>query len=359
LKQKASIRGQLLTEVLERVAQFANTWDRSSVPKSTFFLVAPPYLIRLNRLFGERQAFKHLVAMYRFGIHRCLILAPFRFEKIQIKNNIRIFGLDQKASKTAKLQGQNGLQRRDSVACEIRTRKWLTKFKPFLPIHIPEILSCQEASGWLVEECLNGKKPVLPEDRNILENFLCDDLVSYYQIFLHHRTVRETLAEMGLDEQTLSQYWPPDKGTLLKKSLELSWGLSFCHNDLSRGNMMLVNDEIFLIDWEHAGDNPICFDYEGIMKKNPLLKRACLAALTKLGGGDGTSQQVTPRVQLALAAAVRCVRIEQNSTNKIQYLLMKTHINMATAKQRVERDFRNEMEIIRSLLAEEEDCNFQ
>lgn len=347
MRDRKKIKGQHISNIISAVSGFFSAYYHGKWEKQKLYIISPPYIYSIKSFFSMNKGLiKRIKASLKYGAFHCAIYCPFQCEHIWIKNNIRIFGLPGKLKITVKLQGDNTLKHGDEIRKEIEIRKHLAGIRP-LPLKMPTIYD-SSSSFWLVEQYIPGRRPEVGTDKAAIVNFLENQLVDFYKLFIQPQRLKDTLNLKQIKWSELCECWPMNKSTLLKRYFSHYWAVSLCHNDLSLGNTLLYGNELYLLDWEEARRYPPAFDFENICSSNPSLIHNCLKALDELNQClvCATNSIISPRIQIALSALIKMIEFNKDKNKMVQYFKISKNMNY---KKALESAFEYEEKLQRTI----------
>ncbi len=342
------IRGQHISDIVQRVKAFFLEYYGDQHLLRTAYLVSPPYIISLPSLLKEKQLFRHIKSSIKYGALGAIIYCPFRCEKIYVKNHIRVFGLPDSKRKTAKIQGANLFMSGDEIIKEIEYRNQLKRSK-LLRKNLPETFASSSSTvPWFVEEYIPGNKLSTEYRSEIIKSFITEELADYYRSFLKPVQLGNTISSLSISPDTLDEYWPGANRTILQKFQSYYWPVSVCHNDLSFGNMLQHNDQIYILDWETAKDNPVAYDFLSIVQSDNDLVSSVLCAMRKLNQSLPIAEDSTipPEVQLIFASFLKLIKIQQQKEAIVQYHQVIREKSAREATNSVEADIHRKQKYI-------------
>jgi hypothetical protein len=253
-----------------------------------------------------------LPAFSRGRVLKALLLRrrdPWRLraDAVAINKNCRVFFLAEKLTVKANF---SGMARHDPILREIEAREAV---RPTSRARIPEILrhGTTAEGTYFVERMIAGGARV---DPGFGENDLAEALFEFY--------AANGMIAKPLGEVASAEPWQADAAealngagfavTEIEKVQEsigrifgndvarpVLWGL--CHGDLSFGNMLRVEGQIFLLDWEEAHQGLIYGDLCKLFAAAPALEARFDALSREFCGGDCAiaAQKLLAKVALA------------------------------------------------------------
>ena len=351
--RKNVVKDQYVPDVISRIGDFFLSYYNGKYNHLTTYVISPPFILRVFSFLKEGEIYQRVKSSLRYGGLNFVVRCPFQCDKIIIKNNIRVFGLPSVAKRTLKIQGFNRLAEGSEVVGEIEFRNRLIDISS-LPINIPQIydFTVSPPSPWFIEEYIPGSKPTVQSNKALIVGFLEKRLVEFYAIFVRPERLIETLKKLHISFDTLFQFWPSDKADILRRYQLRYWPISICHNDLSLGNMLVHNNELYLLDWETAKENPIAFDYENISKSNLALIDSSIIALEKINRclRVDESALIPPKIQIALASLIKIVNLEEQKNKRSQYYQFIKGLSYKRAVEQTSDDINGKYKSIMYLL---------
>jgi hypothetical protein len=222
---------------------------------------------------------------------------PFAAQRIWLKNNVRIDGIERLPGTTAKLQiRKRGL--RPSVLRDVRARAIGSHLIAGPMIGIPKIRAYDKrTAGWYIEDYVDGRIST----RADLVEFVIHHGAALWLPAPRLRRIKRPFQRALIDalERSLASIFPP-------VSEDALWPVTFGHNDLRLDNLLRDRDgKFWLIDWEGAGEVPVVSDLGSAYLDAPELADAMMGILAT---ADPSGRALSPRHQLALGASLALQR---------------------------------------------------
>jgi hypothetical protein len=221
------------------------------------------------------------------------VFLPFVAQRISLKSNLRIVGIDGMPGTTAKVMlASHGA--RPSVLRDVRGRRVLLAHVANSSVGIPVVRSYdRNHARWLLEDFIPGREATDAD----LSAFVAQHAASVTLPLARLARVRRAprLGPMidALD-WSLRAMFPPVGNDAM-------WPVAFSHNDLNPDNLLIdAGQRMWLLDWEISGVAPLVADLGRVYLRLPDLRGTILALLA---AADPEGRALPPRHQLALGAS--------------------------------------------------------
>lgn len=280
-----------LADVVTRIGAFAKAYRKGGGERR--------YVLFENTLvLEERLLADSALLMKTLNRHGRLIKVdlPITAQAIVAGWNLRILGLGGDARRAAQIRMRGG---KGQLFREITARRAFEKVIADDPeVAMPAIHAYDQRDGvWLVEDIVEGRHA----DLNDLASFLSVSVPRLYRKTARLRVVRRDVVQcralIAELVQSVSALAP-----LAQIPDDAHWLVGLCHGDLTLGNLIKSADGRFwLIDWEHAGVDPVAVDLAGAVIWQPPMREMALDLLRRL---DGHASALPAERQLALGMIV-------------------------------------------------------
>jgi hypothetical protein len=359
--RKNFVRDQYIPEIVSRIRDFFISHYNGKYNNITTYVVSPPYILNVLSFFKKRKIYHRIKSTIKYCGLNFIIHCPFQCDKILIKKNIRVFGFPDTAKTTLKIQGFSRFMHGNEIAKEIEIRNRLINISS-LTIKIPKIYKFNVFPlSWFIEEYLQGITPTIQLNKALIVEFLENQLVEFYKIFVRPERLVETLKRLHIPFDSLFQFWPSTNADILQRYKLCYWPISICHNDLSLGNMLLNDKELYVLDWEMAGENPIAFDFENISQSKLVLINSSTKALRKINRNLCLEEStlIPPKIQILLASLIKIVDLVEHKDKRIQYHELIRGLNYKKSVDKVKSEINSKYKNIIYLLHEIKEMGYE
>lgn len=253
-----------------------------------------------------------------------IVLLPLTASKIEIRNNIRIFGCGREGSWTAKLS-LDGSLRSGGFHRELYARNLLSSASD-ITIEIPKVFFADpKHKRWIIEEEIFHAR----RDKTLIDKFVATHARSFYGLTSKIKRLGDC-AVQGL--RVASMPWPAKLEDRFDKHLPVA----LCHGDLTSNNMLeRRNGQLVVVDWELAGVRPVGFDLRHVFRDQPQLREPVLKLLSALG--EQSSGCMTATEQMAIALVLDSIILSQRIVEYKKYFENVFGLRSGEAEKRVNK----------------------
>jgi hypothetical protein len=333
------IGGYSLARVAEGLRAFA---EGAGIPRQRErYIVKDRSLVRKSDFVGRASDVMRTIG--RTG-RLVEIDLPFSARRIDIRTNMRIFGLARYEGLTAKVRIGPEAHGAVSFAREVRVRSIFAAHLGGAPAVPAVVKHDHRRGGWLLEEYVAGR---MAEEADFVR-FCRDHAVAFYGFSARGRPVGRLFSaeRIAAIRGHLAALAPPLAG--FAEDARLTVGL--CHGDLHPSNILVGEDgRLWIVDWETGGVGPIVHDFLRAYFWYPSVRQPLVALLDAL---DPARKALPAMQQLGvMLAQMLQTRIDQTAGQAMVRALgfRKHRLGMSDAEAKA--DLASGIETCRAALA--------
>lgn len=270
-----------------RLSSSRSTSERS--PTSTRLYLVDDGFYPLAALKSPYLIFRYLRKLRQRDRYVVAIDLDFLCSRLTLKSNLRLFDFE---GEPVSIKFSIGKSDSGNLWNEIEARKTLKSILPDMAI-CPELLDYDKENGtWLKERNVDTGLFQYGKTKKLLKT----RLLEFYSRTLYFDRIAYAADTSKPGNSVVSRLAgrPESAGRCNKMAY------AFCHGDLARSNIIRDrNGQVFLCDWENAGNGPVAADLVKLYLRYP----DCRSDILKLLGtlSCQSDQCVSAEVQMAIA----------------------------------------------------------